>query len=122
MENEGLIHIKIAVLQHPIDLWIRQEHEIYYLEAEKRINERARQFAQKWNFSDQQDLLSKLLLEQTVNNIVKEEKLNTYEETLIPRMEKLTRLADQMNEALDALETTEVEQLPLQENRQNPTE
>lgn len=114
MENEGLVHISIAVLQRHIDLWIRQEHEVYYREAEKRINEKAKDFARKWNFSDQQDLLSKLLLDQTVNHIAKEEKLNTYEETLIPRMEKLIHLADQMNEALEALNHAAAEQPALQ--------
>ena len=103
MENEPT-HIQIAVLQRCIDLWIKKEHEVYYREAEKRINEKAADFAKKWNFTDQQDLLSKLLIEVTVNYIAKEEKLNGYEGDLLPRLEKLNTLADMMSEALDALQ------------------
>ncbi|MBR3578749.1 MAG: cell division protein ZapA [Bacteroidales bacterium] len=103
MENEPT-HIQIAVLQRCIDLWIKKEHEVYYREAEKRINEKAADFAKKWNFTDQQDLLSKLLIEVTVNYIAKEEKLNGYEDDLLPRLEKLNTLADMMSEALDALQ------------------
>ncbi|MCQ2280842.1 MAG: cell division protein ZapA [Bacteroidales bacterium] len=105
MEKEEAIHITIAILQRHLDLWVKKEHEYYYKEAEKRINEKAADFAKKWNFTDQQDLLSKLLLDLTVNYIAKEEKLNGYEENLIPRLEKLTLLADQMGDALDALES-----------------
>ena len=103
METEPT-HIQIAVLQRCIDLWIKKEHEVYYREAEKRINEKAADFAKKWNFTDQQDLLSKLLIEVTVNYIAKEEKLNGYEDDLLPRLEKLNTLADMMSEALDALQ------------------
>lgn len=103
MEKEEPIHIRLAILQRQIDLWVKKEHEVYYREAEKRINEKATEFAKKWNYIDHQDLLSKLLIELTVNYIAKEEKLNGYEENLIPRIEKLVRLADQMNEALDCL-------------------
>ena len=103
METEPT-HIQIAVLQRSIDLWIKKEHEVYYREAEKRINEKAADFAKKWNFTDQQDLLSKLLIEVTVNYIAKEEKLNGFEEDLLPRLEKLNTLADMMSEALDALQ------------------
>ena len=103
METEPT-HIQIAVLQRCIDLWIKKEHEVYYREAEKRINEKAADFAKKWNFTDQQDLLSKLLIEVTVNYIAKEEKLNGYEDDLLPRLEKLNTLADMMSEAMDALQ------------------
>ncbi len=103
METEPT-HIQIAVLQRCIDLWIKKEHEVYYREAEKRINEKAADFAKKWNFTDQQDLLSKLLIEVTVNYIAKEEKLNGFEEDLLPRLEKLNTLADMMSEALDAIQ------------------
>lgn len=107
MEKEEPIHITIAILQRQLDLWVKKEYEYYYREAEKRINEKAADFAKKWNFTDQQDLLSKLLLDLTVNYIAKEEKLNGYEQNLIPRLEKLTLLADQMSDALDALESDE---------------
>ena len=103
MEPEP-IHIQITVLQRHIDLWIKKEHEIYYKKAEQRINEKAADFATKWNITDQQDLLSKLLIEVTVNYIAKEEKLDGYEDDLLPRLEKLNALADMMSEALDAIQ------------------
>ena len=106
MEEEK-IHIKIEVLQRQIDLWIKKEFESYYREAEKRINEKATDFAKRWNYIDHQDLLSKLLLDQTVNYIAKEEKLNS----LLPRMERLSRLAELMEQALDALEQEEKEMM-----------
>ena len=111
METEPT-HIQIAVLQRCIDLWIKKEHEVYYREAEKRINEKAADFAKKWNFTDQQDLLSKLLIEVTVNYIAKEEKLNGFEEDLLPRLEKLNTLADMMSEALDALQQAPKKEAP----------
>ena len=63
MEQSERIHIEIEILQRKIDLWIRKEHEIYYREAEKRINDRAMRFAQRWTYTDHQDLLSKLLID-----------------------------------------------------------
>ncbi|MBO4646115.1 MAG: cell division protein ZapA [Bacteroidales bacterium] len=108
METSDIIHINLEILQRNIDLWIKREYESYYREAEKRINEKATAFAQKWNVTDQQDLLSKLLIEITVNYIAKEERLNNYEANLIPQMEKLSLLADKMNEALEALEHEEI--------------
>ncbi len=99
MENGDNIHISINLLQHKIDLWIRKEHEGIYREAEKRINERAANFAKK-NYSDVQDLLTKLLLELTVNYIAKEKRLNAYEENLLPKVEKLNELVDHIDRAL----------------------
>lgn len=104
MKQEEMIHIRIGVLQRNIDLWVRKEYEVYYREAEKRINEKAAEFAKRWNFSDHQDLLSKLLIEQTVNYIAKEEKLSAYDENLIPRIDRLTNLADEMGQILQQLE------------------
>ena len=104
MKQDEMIHIRMSILQRNIDLWIKKEYEIYYREAEKRINEKAADFAKKWNFTDHQDLLSKLLIEQTVNYIAKEEKLNAYDENLIPRMDRLSTLADEMGQILDQLD------------------
>ena len=72
MEQAERIHIEIEILQKKIDLWIRREHEIYYREAEKRINEKAIHFAQRWTYTDHQDLLSKLLIDVMVNYIAKD--------------------------------------------------
>ena len=103
MEKTERIHIEIEILQKKIDLWIRREHEIYYREAEKRINEKAINFAQRWTYTDHQDLLSKLLIDVMVNYIAKEERLNTYEEDLIPRMERLAGAAENLNTAVAKL-------------------
>ena len=104
MEQAERIHIEIEILQKKIDLWIRREHEIYYREAEKRINEKAIHFAQRWTYTDHQDLLSKLLIDVMVNYIAKEERLNTYEEDLIPKMEQLAETAGNLNSAVAKLE------------------
>lgn len=96
MEDTTRVHIEIEILQKKIDLWIRKEHEIYYREAEKRINEKAIKFAQKWTYTDHQDLLSMLLIDLMVNYIVKEERINTYEEDLIPKMERLAETAENL--------------------------
>ena len=108
MEQNERIHIEIEILQKKIDLWIRKEHEIYYREAEKRINDKAIHFAQRWTYTDHQDLLSKLLIDVMVNYIAKEERLNTYEEDLIPKMERLAETAENLNSAVAKLrhETT----------------
>ncbi len=123
MEKEEPIHIQLGILQRKFDLWIKKEHENYYREAEKRINDKAAYFAKRWNVTDQLDLLSKLLIELTVNYIAKEEKLNGYEENLIPKIEKLTRLADQMAAALDCLglEPTDTDTPTAQESQPEET-
>lgn len=103
MGNSDNIHISICLLQHKIDLWIRKEHEGIYREAEKRINERAANFAKK-NYTDIQDLLTKLLLELTVNYIAKEKRLNAYEEKLLPKVEQLNGLVDRLDQAIGEAE------------------
>lgn len=103
METGENIHISINILQRKIDLWVRKEHEAIYREAEKQINERAANFTKRWNYTDAQDLLSKLLLELTVNYIAKDKRLSAYQEAIIPRMENLSILADKLDQTVDAL-------------------
>ncbi len=104
MEAEDTIHIEIEIVKQKIGLWIKKEHEIYYREAEKRINDKALNFANKWGYMNPQDLLSKLLIDLMVNYIVKEKRLDAYEDELCPKMEHLLEMAENMNTAVARLQ------------------
>lgn len=92
MEDDK-IKIQLEIAQRKINVVIKKEWEYYYREAEKRINESFLNFAKRFNYIDHQDLLSKILIEYTVKQIDTEERLNEYEEDLIPKMEALKTLA-----------------------------
>jgi len=94
--EDGRITIKITIAQRIIELKIQREWERYYREAEKIINAGIFKFAKQWTFKDQQDILSKLLIEEVVNNIECNERLQEYEEDLIPKMIELNELADRI--------------------------
>ena len=94
--EDGRITIKIAFAQRTFELTIQKEWETYYREAEKIINAGIFKFAKQWTFKDQQDILSKLLIEEVVNNIECNERLQEYEEDLIPKMIELNELADRI--------------------------
>jgi len=106
--EDNKIHITVTIAQRVLDITINKEHEFYYREAEKRINERFLQFAKKWTYTDHQDLLSKILLELMINYIAKEDKINAYEENMIPQMERLEVLAEDLRKSVAKLEKTEV--------------
>lgn len=88
----------IEILQRRINVTVQKEHAYYYKEAEKKINETLLDFAKRWQYKDQQDLLSKVLLEFVVQLIYKNERLNELSEELIPMMEELDKLANQLTE------------------------
>jgi hypothetical protein len=96
MDEETLM-IKITIARRPIELKIRREWERYYREAEKIINDRSFKFAKQWAFKDEVDMLSKLLIEDVVKNIECNERLQEYEEDLIPKMIELNALADKIS-------------------------
>jgi len=106
MEAEK-IRIQLKIINKLIELWIKPEHEHYYREVEKRINEKASNFAKKWTFQDPEDLLTKLLIELMLNYIAKEEKLNAYEAELLPKMVSLNSLSQQVSDLISQMEKTE---------------
>jgi len=94
--EEGTIKIKITVAQRIIELTIKREWERYYREAEKIINDSFFSFARQWTYTDHQDILSKLLVDEVVKNIECNERLQEYDEDLIPKMIELNELADKI--------------------------
>jgi len=94
--EDGNIIIKITIAQRIIELRIQREWERYYREAEKIINDSFFHFAKQWAFRDHQDILSKLLISEVVKNIECNERLQEYEEDLIPKMIDLTELTDRI--------------------------
>lgn len=96
MEDDK-ITIQLEIAQRIISVVIKKEWEYYYREAEKRINDSFLTFAKRFNYTDHQDLLSKILLDYTVSLIDTEERLNEYEEDLIPRMEVLKQLTEKLD-------------------------
>ena len=91
---EEKIKVTIQVAQRPITIVIQKEWEHYFREAEKVINESFLAFAKKWNYKDQQDLLSKILVDFVVKWLADEERLKAYDEELTPMMESLRALTD----------------------------
>jgi len=95
--EEGRMTIKLLIAQRSIELVIQKEWEEYYRKAEKMINESFFNFAKKWTYTDHQDILSKILINFVVQGIETEERLQAYEEDLIPKMEELKRVTDKIN-------------------------
>jgi hypothetical protein len=94
--EDGRITIKIAIAQEVIEMKILKEWERYYREAEKIINVSFFKFAKQWTYINHQDILSKLLIDEVVKNIECNERLQEYEEDLIPKMIELNELADRI--------------------------
>lgn len=93
MEDEK-VKITIQVAQRPMTIVIKQEWEHYFREAEKVINDSFLEFAKKWTYKDQQDLMSKVLVDFVVKWLADEERLKEYEEEIEPMMESLKTLTD----------------------------
>lgn len=93
MSNDRL-KITITVNQRNFDIEIDKSVEYYYREAERIINESFLQFAKQWTYTDHQDLLSKILIDFVVKWIENEERLNAFDENLIPKMETLKQLTE----------------------------
>lgn len=89
--------IKLVIAQRAIELVIQKEWEEYYRKAEKMINESFFNFAKKWTYTDHQDILTKILINFVVQGIETEERLQAYEEDLMPKMEELKKLTDTIN-------------------------
>ncbi|MCQ2284977.1 MAG: hypothetical protein MJZ57_08765 [Bacteroidales bacterium] len=97
MEDNGKITITIQVAQRPMSIVVKKEWEHYFREAEKVINDSFLDFAKKWTYKDQIDLLSKILVDFVVKWIVDEERLKEYDEEIVPMMESLKTLTDKFN-------------------------
>ena len=95
--EDGMITIKITIAQRIVEMKIKREWERYYREAEKIINEGFFNFAKQWAYKDHQDILSKLLIDEVVKNIECNERLQEYEEDLIPKMIELNELAEKIS-------------------------
>ncbi|MBQ3740097.1 MAG: cell division protein ZapA [Bacteroidales bacterium] len=93
MENDR-IKITIQVAQRPMTITIQKEWEHYFREAEKIINDSFLEFAKKWTYTDQQDLLSKILVDFVVKWLADEERLKGFDEEVVPMMESLKELTD----------------------------
>ncbi len=93
MDNDR-IKITIQVAQRPMTVTIQKEWEHYFREAEKIINDSFLEFAKKWTYTDQQDLLSKILVDFVVKWLADEERLKGFDEEVVPMMESLKQLTD----------------------------
>jgi len=93
MESDR-IRITIQVAQRPMTITIQKEWEHYFREAEKVINDSFLEFAKKWTYTDQQDLLSKILVDFVVKWLADEERLKGFDEEVVPMMESLKQLTD----------------------------
>ena len=92
--EEDRIKITIQVAQRPMTITIQKEWEHYFREAEKVINDSFWEFAKKWTYTDQQDILSKILVDFVVKWLADEERLKGFDEEVVPMMESLKQLTD----------------------------
>lgn len=92
--EDNRIKITIQVAQRPMTVTIQKEWEHYFREAEKIINDSFLEFAKKWTYTDQQDLLSKILVDFVVKWLADEERLKGFDEEVVPMMESLKQLTD----------------------------
>ncbi|MBQ3750286.1 MAG: cell division protein ZapA [Bacteroidales bacterium] len=92
--DDNRIKITIQVAQRPMTITIQKEWEHYFREAEKIINDSFLEFAKKWTYTDQQDLLSKILVDFVVKWLADEERLKGFDEEVVPMMESLKQLTD----------------------------
>lgn len=92
--EDNRIKITIQVAQRPMTITIQKEWEHYFREAEKIINDSFLEFAKKWTYTDQQDLLSKILVDFVVKWLADEERLKGFDEEVVPMMESLKQLTD----------------------------
>lgn len=92
--DDNRIKITIQVAQRPMTITIQKEWEHYFREAEKIINDNFLEFAKKWTYTDQQDLLSKILVDFVVKWLADEERLKGFDEEVVPMMESLKQLTD----------------------------
>ena len=94
MEEDNRIKITIQVAQRPMTIVIAKEWEHYFREAEKVINDSFLEFAKKWTYKDQQDLMSKILVDFVVKWLADEQRVREYEEEIEPMMDSLKTLTD----------------------------
>ena len=94
--EEGRIKINLKIAEWTVEMTIKQEWERYYKEAEKKINESFFNFTKKWTYTNHQDILTKILIDFVVQGIEKEERLQAFEEDLMPKMQELEKLINQI--------------------------
>lgn len=92
--EEGKIKITIQVAQRPMTIVIQKEWEHYFREAEKVINDSFLDFAKKWTYKDNQDLMAMILVDFVVKWLADEQRLKEFDEELAPMMESLKTLTD----------------------------
>jgi len=95
-DDDERIKITIEVAQRPLTISIEKAWERYFREAEIKINQSFLEFAKKWRYKDQQDLMSMLLVDFVVKWLVDEERLQGFDEELMPMVEALKALTDKI--------------------------
>lgn len=94
--DDNRIKITIEIAQRPLTISIQKDWERYFREAEIKINQSFLEFAKKWRYKDQQDLMSMILVDFVVKWLADEERLQGYDEELLPMMESLKALTDKI--------------------------
>lgn len=94
--DDNRIKITIEIAQRPLTISIQKDWEHYFREAEIKINQSFLEFAKKWRYKDQQDLMSMILVDFVVKWLADEERLQGYDEELLPMMESLKALTDKI--------------------------
>jgi cell division protein ZapA len=79
--QEGNLNIKVIIAGRPYKMSVRREKEEVVRKAAQRVNDTIKDFAHSFEYSDQQDLLAMIALQNAVSNLeLKKEKDYTEKE------------------------------------------
>lgn len=95
--EDNRMKITIQIAQRPMTIVIQKEWEHYFREAEKVINDSFLDFAKKWTYKDNQDLMAMILVDFVVKWLADEQRLKEFDEELEPMMESLKTLTDKFD-------------------------
>ncbi len=95
--EDNKMKITIQIAQRPMTIVIQKEWEHYFREAEKVINDSFLDFAKKWTYKDNQDLMAMILVDFVVKWLADEQRLKEFDEELEPMMESLKTLTDKFD-------------------------
>ena len=95
--EDNKMKITIQIAQRPMTIVIQKEWEHYFREAEKVINDSFLDFAKKWTYKDNQDLMAMILVDFVVKWLADEQRLKEFDEELAPMMESLKTLPDKFD-------------------------
>lgn len=85
------IPITVNICERPYKLMVKPDDEPLVREAARKINEGLRNYAQNYAFKDNQDLLSMVALQYTLNALKNEKELSYRDRELAGQLQQINR-------------------------------